>query len=296
MPEFETLIGGLSFTECPRWHDGRLYFSDFYTQRVLAVGLDGTVETIAEVPGQPSGLGFLPDGRMLIVSMRDRRIMRRELDSSLVEHADLSSLAPWHLNDMLVDTRGQAWVGNFGFDLMGDAKVTTTNLISVDWDGSARVAAVGLGFPNGMALTPDGSTLIVAETMMNRLSAFDVASGVLGKRWTWAAFGDPPTSDGIAEVLSQVDVAPDGICLDAEGAIWVADAMHGRLIRVAKGGDILEELKIDGLGVFACMLGGDNGRTLFACVAPTFNEAEASRNHRAAIWMTYVDVPRAGLP
>ncbi|MDR3754048.1 MAG: SMP-30/gluconolactonase/LRE family protein [Terracidiphilus sp.] len=296
MPKFETLIGGLSLTECPRWHDGRLYFSDFYTQRVLAVALDGTLETIAEVPAQPSGLGFLPDGRMLIVSMRDRRIMRRELDSSLVEHADLSSLAPWHLNDMVVDTRGRAWVGNFGFDLMGGAKVTTTNLISVESDGCARVAAEGLGFPNGMVLTPDGGTLIVAETFMNRLSAFDVASGVLGKRRTWAAFGDPPASDEIAEVLRQVDVAPDGICLDAEGAIWVADAIGGRLIRVADGGNILAELKTDGLSVFACMLGGDSGRTLFACVAPTFHEAEASRNHRAAIWMTDVDVPRAGLP
>jgi sugar lactone lactonase YvrE len=296
MPKFETLIGSLSLTECPRWRDGRLYFSDFYTQRVLAVALDGTLETIAEVPAQPSGLGFLPDGRMLIVSMRDRKIMRRERDSSLVEHADLSSLAPWHLNDMVVDHQGRAWVGNFGFDLMGGAKVTTTNLISVEPDGCAKVAAEGLGFPNGMVLTPDGSTLIVAETTMNRLSAFDVASGVLGERRTWAAFGDPPTSDEIAEVLRQVDVAPDGICLDAEGAIWVADAIGCRLIRVAEGGDILAELKTDGLGVFACMLGGDNGRTLFACVAPTFNEVEASRNHRAAIWMTHVDVPRAGLP
>ena len=296
MPKFETLISGLSFGECPRWHDGKLYFSDFYTQRVLAVALDGTVETIAEVPGRPSGLGFLPDGRMLIASMRDRKIMRREPDSSLMEHADLSSLAPWHLNDMLVDHQGRAWVGNFGFDLMGDAKVTTTNLICVDWDGCARVAAEGLGFPNGMALTPDSSTLIVAETMMNRLSAFDVASGVLGERSTCAAFGDPPTSDGVAELFSQVEVAPDGICLDAEGAVWVADSKDGRLIRVAKGGEILEELKTDGLGVFACMLGGENGRTLFACVAPTFGEAEASANHRAAIWMTNVDVPRAGLP
>ena len=199
MRKFETLIDGLSFTECPRWHDGRLYFSDFYTQRVLAVALDGTVETIAEAPGQPSGLGFLPDGRMLIVSMRDRKIMRRELDSSLVEYADLSSLAPWHLNDMLVDHEGRAWVGNFGFDLMGDAKITTTNLISVDRDGCARVAAEGLGFPNGMALTADDSTLIVAETFMNRLSAFDVASGELGERRTWAAFGDPPKSDEVAE-------------------------------------------------------------------------------------------------
>jgi len=296
MPKFETLISGLSFTECPRWHDGRLYFSDFYTQRVMAVALDGTAETIAEVPGQPSGLGFLPDGRMLIVSMRDRKILRRELDSSLVEHADLSSLAPWHLNDMVVDRQGRAWVGNFGFDLMGGAKVTTTNLISVDPDGCARVVAVGLGFPNGMVLTPDGSTLIVAETMMNRLSAFDVACDVLGERRTWAAFGDLPESDESAERISQADVAPDGICLDAEGAIWVADAKEGRLIRVAEGGDILEELKTDGMGVFACMLGGDDGRTLFACVAPTFDEAEASRKHRAAIWMTHVDVPGAGLP
>ena len=130
MSKFDTLIGGLSFTECPRWRDGRLYFSDFYTQRVLAVALDGTVETIAEVPGQPSGLGFLPDGRMLIASMRDRKIMRRELDASLTVHADLSSLAPWHLNDMLVDDQGRAWVGNFGFDLMSGDKVITTNLIS----------------------------------------------------------------------------------------------------------------------------------------------------------------------
>jgi len=296
MPRFETLIGGLSFTECPRWHDGRLYFSDFYTQRVLAVALDGRVETIAEVPGQPSGLGFLPDGRILIVSMRDRKIMRREFDSSLVERADLSNLAPWHLNDMLVDHDGRAWVGNFGFDLMGDARVTTTNIICVDPDGGARVAAEGLGFPNGMALTPDGGTLIVAETLMSRLSAFDVASGELGKRRTWAAFGDPPKSEEVAERLGQADVAPDGICLDAEGAIWVADAKEGRLIRVAEGGDILEELKTDGMGVFACMLGGENGRTLFACVAPTFNEAEASAYHHAAIWMTNVDVPKAGLP
>jgi sugar lactone lactonase YvrE len=296
MPKFKTLIGGLSFTECPRWHNGKLYFSDFYTQRVLTVDLDGTVQTVAEVPGRPSGLGFLPDGRMLIVSMLDRKIMRREFDSSLVEHADLSSLAPWHLNDMLVDHQGRAWVGNFGFDLMGNAKVTTTNLICVDPDGCARVTAVGLAFPNGMALTPDGSTLIVAETMMNRLSAFDVTSGVLGERRTWAAFGDPPTSDEPEECIRQADIAPDGICLDAQGAVWVADATGSRLIRVAEGGQILEELKTDELGVFACMLGGDDGQTLFACVAPTFNEAEASANYQAAIWMTHVAVPKAGLP
>ncbi|MGD1096336.1 MAG: SMP-30/gluconolactonase/LRE family protein, partial [Bryobacteraceae bacterium] len=146
MPEFTTLISGLSFTECPRWRDGRLYISDFYTHRVLAVAIDGTAETLAHVPQQPSGIGFLPDGRMLIVSMRDRKVLRREANGSLVTHADLYGLAPWHLNDMLVDHDGRAWVGNFGFDLMGGAPRCTTVLICVEPDGTAKVVATGLGF------------------------------------------------------------------------------------------------------------------------------------------------------
>jgi sugar lactone lactonase YvrE len=296
MPKFRTLISGMSFTECPRWRGEKLYFSDFYTRRVLAVTLSGGIETIAEVPGQPSGLGFLPDGRMLIVSMRDRKIMLREGGGSLVEYADLSTLAPGHLNDMLVDHLGYAWVGNFGFDLMGGAKFTTTNLICVDPNGCAKIAAAGMGFPNGMVLTPDGKTLVVAETMMNRLTAFDLSAGVLGRRRTWATFGEPPPSPDVAQLLKQVDVAPDGICLDAEGAIWVADAIKGRCIRVTEGGDVVEELETGGPGAFACMLGGSDGRTLFVCVAPTFHEEEACANHRAEIWMTTVDVPRAGLP
>ena len=296
MPEFTTLISDLSFTECPRWRDERLYVSDFYTHRVLAVALDGVTETVAHVPQQPSGLGFLPDGRMLIVSMRDRKVLRREVDGSLVEHADLSGLAPWHLNDMLVNHDGRAWVGNFGFDLMGGAPARTTVLICVEPDGTAQVVADGLGFPNGMALTPDGGTLIVAESTMNRLSAFHATSGSLGERRTWAAFGDPPVLTDAGEVLEQVEVAPDGICLDAEGAVWVADAAHSRLLRVAEGGRIIEDRQTDGVGAFACMLGGDDGRTLFVSVAPTFHEAEASANHRASILMTRVEVPHAGLP
>ena len=296
MPEFTTLIGGLSFTECPRWHDGRLYVSDFYTQRVLAVAMDGTVETVAHVPQQPSGLGFLPDGRMLIVSMRDRKVLRLETDGALVEHADLSALAHWHCNDMLVDHDGRAWVGNFGFDLEDGSRTQSTVLICVEPEGTAKVAADELGFPNGMVLTPDGRTLIVAESMMNRLSAFNVTDGALGERRTWAAFGDPPTSTNFTEALGQLAVAPDGISLDAEGSVWIADATHSRLIRVAEGGRILEERKTDGVGVFACMLGGDDGRTLFACVAPTFHQAEASAKHQASIIMTKVEVPHAGLP
>ena len=296
MTEFTTLIRGLSFTECPRWHDGRLYLSDFYTHRVLAVAMDGTTETWAHVPRQPSGLGFVADGRMLIVSMRDRKVLRREADGSLVEHADLSRLAPWHLNDMLVDHDGRAWVGNFGLDLTGGAQARSTVLICVEPDGTPHVAADGLGFPNGMVLTPDGGTLIVAESTMNRLSAFPITAGSLGKRWTWAAFGDPPTSTEIGEILNQVAVAPDGICLDAEGAVWVADAAHSRLLRVAESGRIIEERKTDGVGVFACMLGGEDGRTLFASVAPTYHQAEASAKHRASVLMTRVEVPHAGLP
>jgi sugar lactone lactonase YvrE len=296
MPQFTTLISGLSFTESPRWRDGRLYVSDFYTRRVLAVALDGTAETLAHVPQQPSGLGFLPDGRMLIVSMRDRKVLRREADGSLVEHADLSALAHWHCNDMLVDRDGRAWVGNFGFDLMSGAPPRTTVLICIEPDGAASAVADDLGFPNGMVLTPDGRTLIVAESMMNRLTAFEVTAGILAKRRTRAVFGDLPTSTNVSEALGQLAVASDGICLDAEGAVWIADATHGRLVRVAEGGRILQELKTNGMGVFACMLGGDDGRTLFASVAPTFHEAEAKANHRAAIWMTKVEVPHAGLP
>jgi sugar lactone lactonase YvrE len=296
MPEFTTLIRGLSFTESPRWREGRLYFSDFYTHRVLAVAVDGTVETVAHVPKQPSGLGFLPDGRLLIVSMRDRKVLRRELDGTLALHADLSALAPWHLNEMLVDQDGRAWVGNFGFDLMAGAPVCSTVLLSVQPDGTAAVAAEGLGFPNGTVLTPDRRTMIVAESTMNRLSAFDVASGSLGPRRTWAAFGATPTATSITDRLAQAEVIPDGICLDADRAVWVADAGHSRLIRVAEGGRILEEVKFPGVGVFACALGGDDGHTLFACVAPTFLESEASVHHHAAILMTRVAVPHSGLP
>jgi len=296
MPEFTPLISGLSFTECPRWRDGRLYFSDFYTHRVLAVATDGTAETIAHVPNQPSGLGFLPDGRLLIVSMRDRKVLRREADGSLAVHADLSALAPWHANDMLVDHDGRAWVGNFGFDLTGGAPPRTTVLICVEPDGAARIAADGLGFPNGMVLTPDRKTLIVAESFASRLSAFSVSGGSLSERRTWAAFGNPPRSADHGSALRELAVAPDGICLDAEGAVWVADATHQRLLRVAEGGRILDELTAGGLGLFACMLGGDDGRTLFVCAAPTFREAEAAANHRASILMTKVGVPHAGLP
>jgi sugar lactone lactonase YvrE len=296
MSDFTTLIDGLSFTECPRWRNGRLYFTDRHTRQVLAVTQDGATETYARTPGLPCGLGFLPDGRLLITSMLDRKILRREHDGSIVEHADVSHLAPWQLNDMLVDRQGRAWAGNFGFDLNGGAPARNTVLICVTPDGVSSVVAEELGFPNGMVLTPDGRTLIVAETTMNRLSAFDIIGDSLGERRTWAAFGPPPTTDDVSQILEQADVLPDGICLDAEGAVWVADVLKHRVIRVTEGGKILDELKTDDGCMFACMLGGEDGRTLFACAAPTIDDTELSANHRASILMTRVQVPHAGLP
>jgi sugar lactone lactonase YvrE len=293
---FTSLLDGLSFTECPRWRDGRLYFSDRYTRRILAVSIDGAVETYARTDGLPAGIGFLPDGRLLIASMRDRKVLRRETDGVIVEHADLTALATGHLNDMLVDGEGRAWVGNFGFDLFGCEPATSAALICVSPDGTPAIAARDFAFPNGAVLTPDRRTLIIAETLANRLTAFTVSHGALSERRTWAAFGEPPATSDVGKMLEQADVAPDGICLDADGAVWVADVLNRRVIRVAQGGAILDELKTNDLCAFACMLGGDDGLTLFACVAPTFDEVEAAACHRSSILMTRVDVPHAGLP
>jgi sugar lactone lactonase YvrE len=269
--------------------------SDFYTERVVATDDRGTTEVVAEVPAQPSGLGFLPDGRALVVSMRDHRILRRENDGTLTEHADLSGAVSGVLNDMVVDERGRAYVGNFGFDLMGGAPIRYTTLTRVDPDGTVTTVAEDLGFPNGMVILP-GGVLVVAETFAGRLSAFDIGEdGALGNRRVWAQFGDTPRSADVGEVVGQLAVAPDGICADAEGAIWVADALHARVIRVREGGDIVDEIPT-GTGVFACMLGGDDGRTLFLCAAPSFPEHERRPVREAQLLAVRVDVPHAGLP
>ena len=290
----DVVSDGWSYLECPRWHEGRLWVSDFYTEKVVAIDDAGHHEVMAEVPAQPSGLGFLPDGRALIVSMRDHRILRRENDGSLVEHADLSGLVADHLNDMVVDDRGGAYVGNFGFDLMGGAPISSTTLTYVDPDGAASTVADDLLFPNGMVLR-DG-VLVVAETFGARLTAFDVADdGGLARRRSWARFAEPPATTDVGEAVGALPVAPDGICADADGAIWVADALHGRLLRVAEGGEVLEELPT-GTGVYACMLGGEDGRTLYACAAPSFAEHERRPVREAQLLAVRVDVPHAGRP
>ncbi|MCF8024121.1 MAG: SMP-30/gluconolactonase/LRE family protein [Desulfobacteraceae bacterium] len=296
-PAFTTLISGYSFLEAPRWHDNRLWLSDFYLKQVIAVDPNGGVEVIAEVPGQPSGLGWLPDGRLLIVSMTDRKLLRREKEGSLVEHADLSEVAGGHANDMVVDSQGRAYVGNFGFDLMAGAPLQTASLARVDPDGTVSVAAEGLYFPNGSMITPDGQTLIVNETFANRISAFDIrADGSLGSRRDWAVLGPMPKGRELAEVIPQAKVASDGGVLDAEGAVWLADAIGNRALRVAEGGRILDEIATGGQGVFACTLGGVNRQTLYLCVAPDFAEHNRKAAREAAIWAVEVDVPGAGLP
>ncbi len=290
------LLDGLTFPEGPRWRDGRLFFSDMHDGKVLAVDLEGRVETIATVVGEPSGLGWLPDGRLLVVSMQDRRLLRLDPDG-LHEVADLSKLATFHCNDMVVDAKGRAYVGNFGFDLHagppvaidGDAVAEITEkatfhkaeIVRVDPDGSARVVADDLSFPNGTVITPDGRTLVVGESFAARLTAFDVAAdGSLSNRRVWAKLEK---------------AVPDGICLDAEGAIWVASPVSAEVLRVHEGGHVSQRIQV-ATQAFACMLGGADRRTLFICTALD-SQPDACRAKRGGrIEMVRVDAPGAGLP
>ncbi|MGZ6963297.1 MAG: SMP-30/gluconolactonase/LRE family protein [Acidimicrobiia bacterium] len=274
------LVEGLRFPEGPRWHDGRLFCSDQHDRRVLAITPDGSVETIVEVEGCPSGLGWLPDGRLLVVSMHDRRLLRLDPDG-LTEVADLSELATWHCNDMVVDASGRAYIGNFGFDLDGGADARTAVIVRVDPDGAMHVAAEELRFPNGTVITPDGATLIVGESAGGCLTAFDVdADGSLSNRRLWAQL---------------VGAVPDGICLDAQGAIWSACPLTGRVLRVREGGEVTDEVEVSRKGAYACMLGGADRRTLFVCAADASDPTKTD-NHRGAIATCTVDIPGAGLP
>ncbi|OLT40614.1 gluconolactonase [Saccharomonospora sp. CUA-673] len=292
----DAIVTDMSYTECPRWHEGRIWFSDFYTYAVYSAAEDGSdLRVEADVPQQPSGIGWLPDGRLLIVSMRDRKVLRREADGTLVTHADLSDLVGGHVNDMVVDERGRAFIGEFGFDLMGGSPLETGVLVRVDPDGTATTVADDLWFPNGAVITAD-ETLLVCETFANRVTAFDIAAdGSLTNRRVWASFGDQPTEVELESMLPQIKVASDGCCLDADGALWIADAVNGRLLRVREGGEIAEELPADS-GVFACMLGGRDGRTLFISAAPDFHEDARKQAREASLRTTRVETPHAGLP
>jgi sugar lactone lactonase YvrE len=290
-----TLVGGGAFFESPRWHDGRLWASDYWREQVLAIAPDGTTEIVAEVGGSPSGLGWLPDDTLLVVSMRDRKLLRVQ-DGATIQHADLSAHSGPQSNDMVVDAAGRAYVGTI--DFMAFAEMPATNLLRVDPDGSVAVAAEGLSFPNGMVITPDGATLVVAESWAQRLTAFDLRpDGSLANRRAWAELGPPPAA-GTPGQPAAWRCAPDGIALDAEGAVWVADAANKRALRVREGGEILEEISAGDLDVIAGALGGDDGHTLFLCTTPDSRlpPDEAARMRPARILTCRVDVPHAGRP
>jgi sugar lactone lactonase YvrE len=293
-----TLLEGGSFFEAPRWKDGRWWVSDFYRHRVITVDSDGRSEHVLTVEGQPSGMGWMPDGSLLVVSMVDRRVLRRAGDGSVTVHADVGHLCGGHLNDLVVDGRGRAYAGEFGFDLMGFADPSPAVLIRVDPDGTASVAAEEMLFPNGSVVTPDGRTLIVGETAGARYSAFTIRDdGSLGERRIWAQVAPTPAFTTFEETLGQLRFGPDGCALDAEQHIWAADEVGARCVRLAPGGEIVEEIGLpDGLNVFACMLGGDDGRTLLLCTAPDFHAEARSAAHESVLLTTVVDVPHAGLP
>lgn len=296
--DIQVLYEGGGFFEGPRWHDGAWWVSDFYRHQVATYAPDGTETVQVTVEAQPSGLGWMPDGTLLVVSMKDHKLLKVAADGTTSVHADLTEHCGGHANDMVVDRHGHAFVGNFGFDLMGGGTPAAAPLVRVDPDGTVTVAATDIRFPNGTVITPDGSTLIVGETMGNGYLAFDLADdGTLSNRRTWAEFGAPPAGDDVEAALASIVVAPDGCTLDAEGHIWAADALANRAVRVAPGGEIVEVLTVPGdLGVFACQLGGDDGRTLLLCSAPDYFEQNRSQAREAVLFTTVVDVPHAGLP
>jgi sugar lactone lactonase YvrE len=296
-PRELSVVGtGLSFLESPRWHDGRLWVSDFHTHRVLAFDADGAMEEVAVVPGQPGGLGFAPDGSLLVASMTDRRVLRADGSGSLAEVAELGTFAAWNLNDMVVDRHGRAYVGQFGFDVPADPQIAASDLMLVEPDGCVRIAAEDLVFPNGMAIGDDGRTLIVAETFAARISAFDVADdGSLSNRRTWASFTDTVGAT-IFEALECGAPLPDGIALDADGALWIGDLTGRGALRVLEGGAIAETISVGSEAVYAVALGGADRRTLYLCVGPRPLDSTGPTDRRGRLLSCRVEVPGAGLP
>jgi sugar lactone lactonase YvrE len=279
--ELREVAGGFGFLESPRWHEGRLWVSDFFDGRVSSLGGDdGDRRTELVIDDRPSGLGWLPDGRLLVVSMRKRLVLRREHDGSVEVHADLSRLAPCDCNDMVVAADGTAYVGNFGSDILAREPRRDTCLVAVRPDGEARVVADGLSFPNGSVITPDDRTLIVGESFAQRYRAFAIGSdGSLGGGRVWAEM--PGRS-------------PDGCTLDAEGAIWFADASGREVVRVVEGGRIDAVLELPDTP-YACALGGADGATLFIVTSATTPRPDAPTD-TARIWATRVAVAHAGRP
>jgi sugar lactone lactonase YvrE len=287
-----TLRAGLSFGEGPRWHGERLWYSDFYRFAIFSTDAEGREERLEhEVPGQPSGLGWLPDGDLLCVSMTDHQVLRIHGDEVSL-HCDISPYCGFWANDMVVSTSGVSYVGNFGFDLdvmlrdvgaegMMATPPPTTNLVVISPEGEVLQVVPDMAFPNGSVITPDGKTLIVGETMTFRLSAFDIGpSGTLSNRRVWA----------------QLDfVATDGMCLDAQGQIWLANALTNKCLRVKKGGEITGKIET-AQTAFACMLGGADRKTLYVLTSPSSDRFKIATSSAGQIEAAEVAVAGAGLP
>ncbi len=288
----DVLANGFYFLEGPRWRLDRLYVSDFYSQTVSTITEDGEVEPFCIVPQQPSGLGFTPDGDLLVVSMLDKRLLRIRRGQPEVV-AELGAFAAGPANDMLVDAAGRAYIGNCG--TVDSTGAEATDLIMVRPDGRISIAAAGLIFPNGAVLTPDSRTLIIAETYAHRITAFAVApDGTLTERRVWADLA----ATGVTTSLSEpgAPVLPDGIALDAEGALWVADARGSGVLRIADGGHVIDAIPTDDLSVYAVALGGADRRTIFMCAAPPLNTEDPSQHRHSALLSCRVEVAGAGLP
>jgi sugar lactone lactonase YvrE len=282
MPEPRTLLADLILGESPRWHDGRLWFCDWGAHEILAVDLEGACEVIVRVPSFPFCIDWLPGGALLIVSSSDRRLLRREPDGSLVTHTDLRDLSDLPWNEIVVDGRGNVYLNNIGFDMMAGEQAAPGIVALVTPDGSARQVAEDVSFPNGMVVTPDNSTLILAESYGRRLTAYDIeADGGLSNRRVWADL------DG---------GVPDGICLDADGAVWFGDVPNTRCVRVREGGEVLQTIELD-RGCFACMLGGPDGSTLFMMAAEWRGpEAVADAARTGRVLTLDAPAPGAGRP
>ena len=279
---FETVLTGLDFGEGPRWHDGALWFSDFFRHGVFTVDSGGVETRRWTVEGRPSGLGWMPDGSMLIVSMLDRLLLR-EQHGELSIYADLSGVSSHECNDLVVGSDGTAYVSIFGFDLHADPPVEPqpTHLVVVSPDGTIRVTDDELWFPNGAVITPDGETLIVGESFGRRYSAFRLDStGMPTERRVWADLGDR---------------VPDGCCLDVDGAIWFADPVNREVTRVAEGGEILESIPT-GQSAVACALGGEDRRTLYVLTSRGTKPSKVAGMATGRIEAATVDVPGVGLP
>lgn len=283
LAKVQILLSGLAMGESPRWHEHRLWFSDWGTQEIIAVDLNGNSEVVVRVPfGLPFSIDWLPDGRLLIVSGSEGLLLRREPDGLLATHTDLRGLSEKSWNEIVVDGRGNAYVNGGAFDPeTGGIAPGIITLITPD--GSARQVADGIAFPNGMAVTPDNSTLIIAESDGKKLSAFDIAGdGSLSNRRVWA----------------DLDGYPDGICIDAESAVWHADVPNKRCVRVREGGEVMQTVKLD-QGCFACMLGGEYKTTLFL-IAAEFrgmeNMLEGARERTGQVLTIEAPVPGVGWP